>query len=101
MKKHKSAGVVIKNVPQRTCIACRKGAVKRELVRLVNVPGTGVEVDATGKKSGRGAYLCPDRACWDIALKSGRLTQALRTEINPENRQKLTNYAGNFENNRP
>jgi len=85
-----------KHVPQRTCIACRKTGVKRELVRLVRIPEKGVEVDLTRKKSGRGAYLCPDFKCWETALKTGRLEQALRTTLKPEEKEALVNYAREF-----
>ena len=79
-------------------MACRKSGVKRELVRLVCVPEIGVEVDATGKKSGRGAYLCPNWTCWESALNAGNLEHALRTRIKPENRERLVNYAKEFNN---
>jgi len=96
MTKDKPSITPVKHVPQRTCIACRKTGVKRELVRLVNRPGVEVEVDPTGKKSGRGAYLCPSRTCWDSALKTGRLAQALRTDISPDNKVRLLNYTAAF-----
>jgi predicted RNA-binding protein YlxR (DUF448 family) len=96
--KVKTSATTAKHVPQRTCIACRKTGVKRELVRLVCVPDTGVEVDLTGKKTGRGAYLCPDLTCWESALNTGKLGYALRTSIKTENRQKLEIYAKGFYN---
>jgi predicted RNA-binding protein YlxR (DUF448 family) len=88
----------VKHIPQRTCIACRKTSAKRELVRLVCLAGGNVEVDTTGKKSGRGAYLCPDYSCWEGALNTGRLEYALRTKLVPENKQTLVNYAKGFDN---
>ena len=67
--------------PQRTCIACRTVRAKRELVRIVRTPEGNVQADPTGKKSGRGAYLCRQRACWETLLNSpGRLNQALALE---------------------
>ncbi len=87
-----------RHIPQRTCIACRKIDVKRELVRLVRVPEGGVEIDLTGKKSGRGAYLCPVRSCWENALKAGRLENALHTSLRPEDKERLVNYAKGFDN---
>ncbi len=88
----------LKHLPQRTCIACRKSSFKRELIRLVCFPESGVEVDKTGKKSGRGAYLCPDSKCWEDALKTGKLEYALRTRISDENKEKLVNYAKGLNN---
>jgi predicted RNA-binding protein YlxR (DUF448 family) len=96
--KAKPGGLPVRHVPQRTCVSCRKTGIKRELVRLVRVPEKGVEVDFTRKKSGRGAYLCPDRKCWENALKSGRLEQALKTSLKAEDKEALANYAKGFEN---
>jgi uncharacterized protein len=96
--KDKAVGAPTKHVPQRTCVACRKTGVKRELVRLVRVPETGVEIDLSRKKSGRGAYLCPDPKCWEIALKSGRLEQALKTSLKAEDKEALVIYAKGLEN---
>lgn len=54
---------------------------KRELVRVVRTPEGEVLVDLTGKKSGRGAYVCPDENCLDLALKGDRLGKALEVRI--------------------
>jgi len=78
-----------KHKPQRTCIACRRLADKRELVRLVRTAGGSVEVDVGGKKSGRGAYLCRSWSCWQAGLKGDRLARVLRTTITADNRQQL------------
>jgi predicted RNA-binding protein YlxR (DUF448 family) len=95
--KIKPLGSAAKHLPQRTCIACRKTGVKRELVRLVCGPD-GVDVDLTGKKSGRGAYLCPTLGCWESAVKTGKLETALRTSLKADNKEKLVNYAKGFNN---
>lgn len=71
-----------KHIPQRTCIACRTVRAKRELVRVVRTETNHVEADSTGKKAGRGAYLCRQRECWDLVLNSrGRLEHALNLEM--------------------
>ena len=88
---HKKRGPRRKHVPQRTCIACRQVAGKRGLIRLVRTE-TGVEVDPTGKKAGRGAYLHRRRACWQIMLEGNRLDSALRTRMSPENKATLAGY---------
>jgi uncharacterized protein len=80
-----------KHVPQRTCISCRQVAGKRALLRLVRTE-QGVEVDATGKLPGRGAYLHPYQNCWQAVLRGGRIEQALRTRLTEENRQALLAY---------
>lgn len=87
----KAKGPRPKHVPQRTCIACRQVGGKRGLVRLVRTE-TGVELDPTGKASGRGAYLHPSRACWATALEGRRIQQALRTSLTEEDRRALTEY---------
>jgi predicted RNA-binding protein YlxR (DUF448 family) len=78
-------------MPQRTCVACGEVRPKREMVRLVRVSG-GVVVDPSGRKAGRGAYLCPMPACWQAGLKKGRLEHVLRTAITEDNRQQLIKY---------
>jgi uncharacterized protein len=80
-----------KHVPQRTCIACRQVEGKRSLLRLVRTE-KGVEVDATGKKPGRGAYLHPYQLCWRALLQGNRLDQALRTRLSGEDKQRLLAY---------
>jgi len=63
------------------------------LIRLVcTVDGT-AEVDPSGKKSGRGAYLCPSSDCWEKGLKKGRLEQALRKRISAENQARLVEFS--------
>ena len=73
--------MVTKHIPQRTCIACRSVRSKRELARIVHTSENHVEADATGKKAGRGAYLCRNRSCWETILDApNRLAQALKLE---------------------
>jgi len=78
-----------RRVPQRTCVVCRTTADKRALVRLVRTPDEGVHADPTGKRSGRGAYLCDDPACWDRALAGDLLAKALRTVLTDADRERL------------
>ena len=85
-----------KHIPQRTCIACRTIRSKREFVRVVRTEENRVQADPTGKKAGRGAYLCRQRECWETALESrGRLEQALKLEtpVDPEDISRLREYA--------
>jgi predicted RNA-binding protein YlxR (DUF448 family) len=98
MTKAKQSPIPAKHIPQRTCIACRKTGVKREFTRLVCLPEGGVEVDLTGRKSGRGAYLCLNKTCWEQALSTGRIEHALRTKIKVEDKEKLVNYAKGLNN---
>ena len=94
-KKINSNPVKIRHVPTRSCIACRTAGNKRSLVRLVKCT-TGIEIDETGKKPGRGAYLCPVYECWEIGLKGSRLEYTLRTSLTNENRQVLHEYGRSF-----
>lgn len=82
-----------RHIPQRTCIGCRETRPKRELIRIVRTTTGAVEIDPTGKKSGRGVYLCKANACWEAGLKRERLDHALKTKIAPQNRRELVHYA--------
>ena len=80
----------IKHVPQRTCVGCREVLPKRKLIRLVRT-GDGVQIDPTGKLSGRGAYLHDRRECWDRALK-GALGHALKITLTVDDRARLEEF---------
>ena len=83
-----------RHIPQRTCVACRQTGAKRQLVRVVRAPDGSVSIDPSGKKSGRGAYLCDAPECWLAALKRGVLPRALKLEKIPEDDlQTLDAYA--------
>jgi uncharacterized protein len=89
----KRKGLKPRHIPQRTCIVTRQTGDKRGLIRIVRTPEGRVEVDATGKKNGRGAYLTADRAIWERALKGNLLARALKCDINPEDAATLQAYA--------
>jgi predicted RNA-binding protein YlxR (DUF448 family) len=78
-----------KHIPLRTCIACRDTKPKRELLRVVRTPDGHVVIDATGKKSGRGAYICARLSCWEVAIKKKRLEQEFEIAIPEEDRAQL------------
>jgi uncharacterized protein len=87
-----------RHVPQRTCVACRQGKAKRELVRVVRTPTGAVHIDPTGKLSGRGAYLCRAGECWRAALQRGVLPRALKVDaLPPDDLTTLTEYAGQLQ----
>ncbi len=73
-------------------MACRRVKAKRELIRLVRISDGNVEADTSGKKAGRGTYLCPEYECWEIGLKGGRLEHVLRATLTEENRERLIEY---------
>ncbi|HRE48965.1 MAG TPA: YlxR family protein [Aggregatilineales bacterium] len=78
-----------KHIPQRMCVVCRESAAKRTLTRIVRTPDAGVQIDPSGKRNGRGAYLCDDPACWKRAAETDVLEKALRTALTEADRQRL------------
>lgn len=85
-----------RRVPQRTCIACRGTEAKRGLVRVVRTPEGRVELDPTGKRNGRGAYVHEARACWDEALKKERLARALKVTVPAADAETLQAHAASL-----
>ena len=75
-----------KKIPQRTCMGCQ---TKKDLVRIVRSPAGEISVDLTGKKPGRGAYICHDLECLNKVVKSKRLERSLETAISQEIYEKL------------
>lgn len=82
-----------KHIPQRTCVGCGRVQGKREMVRVVRTPEGRVEVDPTGKRNGRGAYIHKARSCWDAAVAEGRLAHALKIALPDPDRQTLEAFA--------
>ena len=76
--------MVNKKKPARTCMACNEQKEKNELLRIVKSKDGIIDVDLTGKKSGRGAYICKNEACLDKIIKSKRLERVFELEINQE-----------------
>lgn len=68
----------------RTCAACGRSGTKAGLVRFVRLADGGVALDPSGRLPGRGAYLCPERACFEAARKRRALERALRISIDGE-----------------
>ena len=81
-----------KTIPERMCVVCRQVKPKKELTRLVRT-ADGILVDATGKKAGRGAYLCRSVQCWEMGLKGNRIEQALKVTLSETNREELKRFA--------
>ncbi|MCI8650623.1 MAG: YlxR family protein [Anaerotruncus sp.] len=73
-----------KKIPVRMCAGCSEHKPKRELVRVVRTPEGEVQLDLTGKKSGRGAYVCPKPDCLKKARKARRIERALGCTIPQE-----------------
>lgn len=73
-----------RKIPMRQCVGCRTMRPKSELLRIVRSPEGEVTFDPTGKKAGRGAYICNDPDCLKKAIKSRGLSRAFEAEIPDE-----------------
>ncbi|MBB6636744.1 RNase P modulator RnpM [Cohnella thailandensis] len=78
-----------RKIPQRKCVACQEMMPKKELIRIVRSPQGDIQIDLTGKKPGRGAYLCGKTSCFKLAKKSKAFERALKTPVEPEIYDKL------------
>ena len=74
----------VRKVPLRKCVACQNMMPKKELIRVVRTPEGEVMIDLTGKKSGRGAYLCGNSSCFQLARKNKAFDHALKHPVSPE-----------------
>ena len=75
---------MIKKKPLRTCMACNEQKEKNELLRIVKSKEGIIEPDLTGKKNGRGAYICKNEECLNKLIKSKRLERIFEQEISSE-----------------
>lgn len=80
-----------RKIPMRTCVITREKCEKKDLVRVVRTPEGNVEVDLTGKKNGRGAYLKKDILVFEKAKKSKILEKVLEVTINDNFYEELNN----------
>ncbi len=70
-----------KKIPERKCLGCMVSFPKSSLIRVVRTPEGEITLDTTGKKSGRGAYICQSADCFKKAVKAKRLERAFECEI--------------------
>lgn len=73
-----------KKIPMRMCIGCGEMKPKKELIRVVKSPEEEIALDFTGKKAGRGAYLCRSQECLTQAQKSRRLEKSFSCRVDAE-----------------
>lgn len=73
-----------KKIPMRQCTGCREMKPKKELIRVVRSPEGEISIDFKGKKSGRGAYVCPDPQCLKRAIKAKAFERAFNIKIPDE-----------------
>ncbi|MGI6012313.1 MAG: RNase P modulator RnpM [Ruminococcus sp.] len=71
-------------VPMRKCTGCQEMKNKKEMIRVLKTPEDEIVLDATGRKNGRGAYLCFSRECLEKAMKNKGLERSLKTAIPEE-----------------
>lgn len=81
-----------KKIPQRMCIVCRQSKDKKDLIRIVNNKEEGLVIDETGKKNGRGAYICKSLECIENAKKRKSLERAFKTEVSDDLYEEIRSY---------
>lgn len=69
-----------KKMPTRMCVSCREMKIKKELIRIVISKDGDISLDPSGKKPGRGAYICRNRKCLENAVKGHRLDRGLKAQ---------------------
>lgn len=78
-----------RKLPLRVCAGCQEQKVKKEMIRVVRTPEGEVVIDDTGRKAGRGVYLCRRVSCLEKAYKEHRLERSLKTDVAAEIYEKL------------
>lgn len=78
-----------RKVTKRTCVGCGASSEKRAFVRVLRTPEGHVEIDATGKASGRGAYLCSKGECFEAARKRRRIDSSLKVVLQDDDYDRL------------
>lgn len=71
----------VRKIPMRMCLGCGEMKPKKELVRIVRAPEGDISIDLTGKKSGRGAYICKNAECLEKARKARKLEKSFSCQI--------------------
>ena len=77
-------GAPVRKIPERRCSGCGESFPKKDLLRVVRAPDGSVSLDFTGKKSGRGAYICKKAACFKKARRANRFATSLEVAIPEE-----------------
>lgn len=73
----------VKKIPQRKCVGCGEMKDKKSLLRIVRSPEGEISLDKTGKKNGRGAYVCPCKECITLSIKQKGLERSLKVPVDP------------------
>jgi predicted RNA-binding protein YlxR (DUF448 family) len=72
---------MVKKIPVRQCVGCGDMKNKKDMMRVIKTPGGTIELDVTGRKNGRGAYLCPSKECLQKARKHKGLERSFKMNI--------------------
>ncbi len=80
---------MVKKIPMRQCIGCGEMKSKKELLRILKTAEDEITLDATGRKNGRGAYLCFSRDCLEKAIKKKGLERSFKMKIPKEVYERL------------
>ena len=83
-----------KKIPMRMCVGCSEMKPKPELIRIVRSPEGEISLDSTGKKSGRGAYICCNKDCLKKAVKSKRLDRTFECVVPEDLYERLEEQLG-------
>ncbi len=81
-----------RHIPDRRCVACGNQFPKHELHRVVRTPDGLVMVDPSGKRAGRGAYLCKSLGCWERGVSRAGLERSLGVSISGDTRNEIMDY---------
>ena len=74
---------VTKKIPQRQCIGCHEMKNKKDLIRILKTDNEGIIIDTTGRKNGRGAYICASEECLAKAFKNKGLERSFKMAVDP------------------
>lgn len=88
---------MVKKIPLRQCIGCGEMKNKKEMIRVVRTEDEGLVLDATGRKNGRGAYICPSAECLKKAKKTKGLDRSFKMTVSSEVYDSLTKEIEIFE----
>ncbi len=83
-----------RKIPMRQCIGCGTVRSKKEMIRIIRTPEDAIVLDTSGRKNGRGAYLCPNLSCLAMARKTKALERALKVQVPPEVYEQLEKEMG-------
>lgn len=86
-----------KKVPMRQCIGCQEMKSKKDMMRVLKTPEDSIIIDVSGKKNGRGAYLCFSKECFEKAVKNKGLERSLKVKIPQDVYESLKKELDNIE----